>query len=121
LVAVDEHLLNFGYGNAITYDYIFLEELSKYNHIPFEEHFELDGLLWFPFDSYERKFFVSIKYFDGNFHFISYTIICRSTLYSIFLGYWCNHINKCPKHKLNYRSGNTFTRTLSISPKQYKK
>jgi hypothetical protein len=61
LVAVDEHLLNFGYGNAITYDYIFLEELSKYNHIPFEEHFELDGLLWFPFDSYERKFFVSIS------------------------------------------------------------
>lgn len=60
LLAVDEQLLCMGSGKAITYDYVFLEELSKYNHIPFEEHFDNEGLLWYPYDSFERKFFVSI-------------------------------------------------------------
>lgn len=63
LLAVDKRLLALGTGNDITLDYIFLEELSKYNYIPFEEHFDIIGPLWYAYDSHERKFFVSIMKF----------------------------------------------------------
>lgn len=60
LSAVDQRLLTFESGNDITLEYIFLEELSKYNYIPFDEHFDNNGPLWYAYDSHERKFFVSI-------------------------------------------------------------